>query len=295
MLEYIIDEEYSGVRVDRFLRKKLKNIFLSDIYKMIRKGQIKINNKKIKQDTRLNLGDVLQLYLKKDFELEEPKEENFISLSENRIKQLNEMIVFEDEDLFIINKEAGVVIHKGSGHTLSLLEEYRAYFQNNIVNFVNRIDKDTAGLVIGAKNIKTARKMAEYIRDKKVEKKYYILVHGYIPEENFKIETYLRKEEENVIVSEIEMEGYKKSITYFKKILSSEKYTLLEANLKTGRTHQLRVQLAHINHSIVGDKKYGLNDNENMMFLFSYFLNIPEEKININLDIPKTYINKLKN
>lgn len=292
MLEYIIDDEYSGVRLDRFLRKKLPNIYLSDIYKMIRKGKIKINDKKIKQDTRLIKGDILKLYLNAK-NLVTEKIETFIELSLERKEFLKKIIIFENEDLFIINKAAGDIVHKGSGHDVSLLEEYRSYYQNMLVNFVNRIDKATSGLVIVAKNIKTARKLAEYIREEKIEKKYYILVHGLIKEENFEIKTYLKKEEEKVVVSDIEKKDYKEALTYFKKIKSSDKYTLLEANLKTGRTHQLRVQLSHINHSIVGDKKYGINDNEEKMFLFSHYLSIPDENIEINLEVPKIFKNKL--
>lgn len=294
MIEYIIDEEYSGVRVDRYLRKVLKDIKLSELYKMIRKGQIKINKKKIKQDSRLNSGDIIQIYSKINFEYEE-KEEAFVNLTEDRKRKLKEIIVFENEEIFVINKEAGDIVHKGSGHDLSLLEEYRAYFKNNKVNFVNRIDKDTSGLVIAAKNIKTARKFAEYIRDNKIEKKYIILVHGYIEEKDFKIESFLKKEGENVVSSEVDKEGYKKSITYFKKIASSKNHTILEADLKTGRTHQLRVQLSEINHPIVGDKKYGLNDGEKRMYLFSYYLNISLENIFIKLNIPKTFKDKLNN
>lgn len=164
MIEYIIDEDYSGIRLDSYI-KKLTPLSLTEIYKFIRKGNIKINNKKCKHDTRLNLGDRLQIYLKMDIGKEDDKKA-FIKLSEDKTKKLKKIIVFEDENIFIINKEAGQVIHRGSGHSISLLEEYRAYFQNNIINFVNRIDKDTSGLVIGAKNIRTARKLAEYIREK---------------------------------------------------------------------------------------------------------------------------------
>lgn len=298
MIEYIIDDEYSGVRVDRYLRKKLKDMPLSDIYKMIRKGKIKINEKKIKQDTRLISGDVLQLYLKIS-EDSEPISEIFIDLSLERKAQLKKMIVFENEDLFIINKIAGDVIHKGSSHNISLLEEFRSYFQSNIVNFVNRIDKDTSGLVIAAKNIKTARSLAEYIRNKSIEKKYYILIEGHIAEDSFQLENYLKKDdtEEKVLVSDIEKEGYKKSITHFKKIKTSPNYTILEADLKTGRTHQLRAQLAHINCPILGDKKYGKTNKENNnienMFLFSHYLHIPEKNIKIDLDIPVSFLNIL--
>ncbi|MDO4690695.1 MAG: RluA family pseudouridine synthase [Fusobacterium sp.] len=294
MIEYIIDEDYSGIRLDSYIKKKLTSLSLTEIYKFIRKGNIKINNKKCKHDTRLNLGDRLQIYLKMDIGKEDDKKA-FIKLSEDKTKKLKKIIVFEDENIFIINKEAGQVIHRGSGHSISLLEEYRAYFQNNIINFVNRIDKDTSGLVIGAKNIRTARKLAEYIREKKIKKKYYILVHGFIEDENFSLVNYLKKEEENVVVLDYEEKGYKKSTTYFKRIFSSKLYSLLEAELETGRTHQLRVQLAHIHHPIVGDKKYGRYDSEEEMFLHSYYIDIPNENIRISLEIPKTFIDKLKN
>lgn len=293
MIEYIIDEEYSGVRLDRYLRKILKNSRLSDLYKMIRKGQIKINNKKVKQDYRLNFGDKVQISSKINMQLID-EEENFYPLSLERENKLKEFIVFENEDMFVINKKAGDIVHKGSGHDLSLLEEYRAYFKSNKINFVNRIDKETSGLVIAAKNLKTARKLAEYIRNDKIEKKYYILIHGNIEEDYFKIESYLKKEEESVISSETEKEGYKKAVTYFKKIISSNDCTLLEANLKTGRTHQLRVQLSEKGYPIIGDKKYGTNDNEEKMYLFSYYLNIVEEDICVELEIPKTFKNKFK-
>lgn len=295
MIEYIIDDEYSGVRIDRYLRKKLKNTNLSDIYKMIRKGKIKINEKKIKQDTRLNSGDILQLYSK--INVDEEPQDKFIEISLERKKLLEDSIVFENADLFIINKSAGDIVHKGSGHSISLLEEYRAYFQNNTVNFVNRIDKDTSGLVIGAKNIRTARKIAEYIREREIEKKYYILVDGVIEQEEFFIENYLKKDEieEKIIVSNEEKEGYKKSITFFKKIKVLQKNTILEADLKTGRTHQLRAQLAHIGHAIVGDKKYGKNNDKEKMYLFSHYINIPKENIEIDLEMPKNFLNIINN
>lgn len=295
MIEYIIDDEYSGVRIDRYLRKKLKNTNLSDIYKMIRKGKIKINEKKVKQDTRLNSGDILQLYSK--INVDEESQNKFIEISLERKKILEDSIVFENADLFIINKSAGDIVHKGSGHSISLLEEYRAYFQNNTVNFVNRIDKDTSGLVIGAKNIRTARKIAEYIREREIEKKYYILVDGVIEQEEFFIENYLKKDEieEKIIVSNEEKEGYKKSITFFKKIKVLQKNTILEADLKTGRTHQLRAQLAHIGHAIVGDKKYGKNNDKEKMYLFSHYINIPKENIEIDLEMPKNFLNIINN
>ena len=288
MIEYIIDEEYESVRVDRFLRKHLKNINLSEIYKMLRKGKIKVNNKKISQDYRLVLGDIVFIFLPENFK--ENQKEVFIERSQESKEKLKEMIPFENENLFVINKSLGDVVHKGSGHDISLLEEFRSYYSNNNVNFVNRIDKLTSGLVIGAKNIKTAREVAKEIQAGNIIKRYYILVNGKIEKEDFILENYLKKDEEKVIVSDIEKEGYKKSITHFKKIKEYDKYTLLEAELKTGRTHQLRAQLNHIGNNIVGDTKYGKNERGNMMYLFSYYLKIDLYNLEIKLEMPKSFL-----
>ena len=288
MIEYIIDEDYETVRIDRFLRKHLKNINLSEIYKMLRKAKIKVNNKKVSQDYRLVLGDIVFVFLPEKFK--ENSEEKFIELKKDRKEKLKEMIVFENENLFVINKSLGDVVHKGSGHDISLLEEFRSYYLNNNVNFVNRIDKLTSGLVIGAKNIKTAREVAKEIQLDNIVKKYYVLVNGKIEKDNFILENYLKKDEEKVIVSNIEQEGYKKSITYFKKIKEYDKYTLLEAELKTGRTHQLRAQLNHLGNTIVGDTKYGENEREGMMYLFSYYLKIDLYNLEIKLEIPKSFL-----
>ena len=288
MIEYIIDEDYETVRIDRFLRKHLKNINLSEIYKMLRKAKIKVNNKKVSQDYRLVLGDIVFVFLPEKFK--ENSEEKFIELKKDRKEKLKEMIVFENENLFVINKSLGDVVHKGSGHDISLLEEFRSYYLNNNVNFVNRIDKLTSGLVIGAKNIKTAREIAKEIQLDNIVKKYYVLVNGKIEKDNFILENYLKKDEEQVIVSDVEKDGYKKSITYFKKIKEYNKYTLLEAELKTGRTHQLRAQLNHIGNNIVGDTKYGKNEKEDLMYLFSYYLKIDLYNLEIKLEIPNFFL-----
>ena len=287
MIEYIIDEDYESVRVDRFLRKHLKNINLSEIYKMLRKGKIKINNKKISQDYRLVLGDIIFIFLPESFK--ENQEGNFIEINQDRKEKLKQMIVFENDNLFVINKSLGDVVHKGSGHNISLLEEFRSYYSNNNINFVNRIDKLTSGLVIGAKNIKTTREIAKEIQQGNIIKKYFILVNGKIEKDNFILENYLKKDEEKVIVSDIEKEGYKKSITYFRKIKEYDKCTLLEAELKTGRTHQLRAQLNHIGNTIVGDTKYGKNEKENIMYLFSYYLKIDLYNLEIKLEVPNYF------
>ena len=290
MIEYIIDEDYESVRVDRFLRKHLKNINLSEIYKMLRKGKIKVNNKKISQDYRLVLGDIVFIFLPESFK--ENNEKKFIELNQVRKEKLKQMIVFENKNLFVINKSLGDVVHKGSGHDISLLEEFRSYYSNNNINFVNRIDRLTSGLVIGAKNIKTTREIAKEIQQGNIIKKYFILVNGKIEKDNFILENYLKKDEEKVIVSDIEKEDYKRSITHYKRINGNDDYTLLEAELKTGRTHQLRAQLSHIGHTIVGDTKYGKNIKEETMYLFSYYLKIDLYDLELEMGIPNFFLKK---
>lgn len=118
------------------------------------------------------MGDIVFIFLPENFK--ENNEEKFIELSQERKEKLKEMIVFENDSLFVINKLLGDVVHKGSGHDISLLEEFRSYYSNNNINFVNRIDKLTSGLVIGAKNIKTAREVAKEIQSGNIVKILYL-------------------------------------------------------------------------------------------------------------------------
>lgn len=301
MIKFIIDNEYESVRIDRFIRKKLIKIHLSDIYKMLRKGKIKVNDKKVSQNYRLKLQDVIIIYSNFDFGLQDEENEiNFIDLAKERKEELNKFIVYENENLFVINKNCGDLVHRGSGHDISLLEEYRSFYQNKDINFVNRIDKLTSGLLLGAKNIKTARELAEYIRNDEIIKKYYILVQGVLDGNKYKnkftIKNYLKKDEKKVIISSIKKEEYKESITNFKIIEKYKNTTLLEAELITGRTHQLRVQLSEIGYPIIGDEKYNqfntdLKDKK--MFLFSHYLKIKNKNIEINLGLPKFFIDRI--
>lgn len=294
MIEFIIDEEYENVRIDRYIRKKMENLYLSDIYKMLRKGKIKVNEKKVSQDYRLVINDRIVVFMtdKSLKNIENNNVKNFINISIEREKILKSMLIYEDKNLFIINKLANEIVHRGSGHDISLLEEYRTYFKNNDVNFVNRIDKSTSGILIGAKNIRTARAISNEIQNRETEKKYYILVHGEIKEKDFIIKNYLKKNEEKVIVSDTKLEGYKESETHYTVIKKNKNYSLLEATLKTGRTHQLRVQLANRGNPIVGDNKYG-DDKDKNMFLFSHYLNLKFCNLEINLNIPNYFLKKL--
>jgi 23S rRNA pseudouridine955/2504/2580 synthase len=289
-VEYIIDKEYEDVRLDRFLRKKYENISLTEIFKGIRTGKVKVNGKKSKENYRLQLEDVVKVF----FNGGETKEEKPVSIENKEIEKIKKSIVYEDEKVLIFNKKNNMVMHKGSGYEYGISEMIKSYLKNENFNFVNRIDKATSGLIIGAKSLVVARELAEDIRNRDIEKKYYILVNGRVREKEFKIKSWLKKVEDKVIEVEEFQEGAKESTSSFKVVEYGKNCTLLEGTLGSGRTHQLRVQLANRGNYIIGDNKYG-KGREKMMYLFSHYIKIERYDIEINLPVPKEFLEKLGN
>ena len=289
-MEYIIDKEYEDVRLDRFLRKKYEDISLTEIFKGIRTGKVKVNGKKSKENYRLQLEDVVKVF----FNGGETKEEKPVSIENKEIEKIKKSIVYEDERVLIFNKKNNMVMHKGSGYEYGISEMIKSYLKNENFNFVNRIDKATSGLIIGAKSLVVARELAEDIRNRDIEKKYYILVNGRVREKEFKIKSWLKKVEDRVIEVEEFQEGAKESTSSFKVVEYGKNCTLLEGTLGSGRTHQLRVQLANRGNYIIGDNKYG-KGREKMMYLFSHYVKIKRYDIEINLPVPKEFLEKLGN
>lgn len=289
-MEYIIDKEYENVRLDRFLRKKYEAISLTEIFKGIRTGKVKVNGKKSKENYRLQLNDTVKVF----FNGGETKEEKPISIEDREIEKIKKSIVYEDEKVLIFNKKNNMVMHKGSGYEYGISEMIKSYLKNENFNFVNRIDKATSGLIIGAKSLVVARELAEDIRNRDIEKKYYILVNGRVREKEFKIKSWLKKVEDRVIEVEEFQEGAKESTSSFKVVEYGKDCTLLEGTLGSGRTHQLRVQLANRGNYILGDNKYG-KGREKMMYLFSHYIKIKRYNIEINLPISKEFLERLGN
>lgn len=313
--EIIVNSEMEGMRLDRYLRKSFKNEPLSRIFSAIRSGDVKINGKKSKENYRLLLNDkVIIKNLSIGNIKKNEKAENKIKklqISQNELEKYKKMVIFENEDFFIVNKAEKIPMHKGTGHKYGLSEVFKKIYKSENINFANRIDFETSGLVIGCKTLKFLRYISEKIRKNEVHKKYFAIVHNrkfkkkneFLEnnfEENkkdFKIENYLTTTENRVIVSEnpVSRES-KKSITYFKytnidklknqkKILDllgkNKDVSLLDIELITGRKHQIRAQLADKGLFIVGDKKYGIKDGSDRFFLCCYFLSFDEYKFSI--------------
>ena len=313
--EIIVNSEMEGMRLDRYLRKSFKNEPLSRIFSAIRSGDVKINGKKSKENYRLLLNDkVIIKNLSIGNIKKNEKAENKIKklqISQNELEKYKKMVIFENEDFFIVNKAEKIPMHKGTGHKYGLSEVFKKIYKSENINFANRLDFETSGLVIGCKTLKFLRYISEKIRENKVHKKYFAIVHNrefkneneFLKSDseknksNFKIENYLTTAENKVIVSKnpISKES-KKSVTYFKYInieklknqreildlLKKNKYvSLLDIELVTGRKHQIRAQLADKGLFIVGDRKYGIRDGSNRFFLCCYSLSFDEYKFSI--------------
>ena len=180
--EIIVNSEMEGMRLDRYLRKSFKNEPLSRIFGAIRSGDVKINGKKSKENYRLLLDDKITV---KNLSMgnikENEKIENKIKklqISQNELEKYKKMVIFENEDFFIVNKAEKIPMHKGTGHKYGLSEVFKKIYKSENINFANRIDFETSGLVIGCKTLKFLRYISEKIRENEVHKKYFAIVHN---------------------------------------------------------------------------------------------------------------------
>lgn len=299
IFEYVVDSETEGMRIDRYLKKTFKNEPLSKIFQALRKGDVKVGGKKVKENYRLSLNEKISVkYLKAETTSNENKNNKKSKIEKKILDKFKKCVIFENEDFFIVNKEGNIPMHKGTGHKYGLSEIFKEIYNSGNINFANRLDYETSGLVIGCKTLKFLRYISEKIRNNEVRKKYIAVVHGIIEEEEFTIENYLVVEENGVSVTENETEG-KKSITEFRcigrkksretnvKNIGNVGKTALDINLVTGRKHQIRAQISNYGYPIVGDRKYGKNDKSDTLYLCCYYVAFDEYEY----EIEKKFLN----
>ena len=287
MRELQIRENDANQRLDRFVGKAVPLLPDSLLQKYIRLKRIKLNGKGAKRDTRLSAGDTVQLYINDEF-FEPPREDNaYLKVGAPKLD-----IVYEDENLLLVDKKPGVLCHsagKWDYNTLIANIQARAYQSGEwrpreehsfAPALCNRIDRNTGGIVIAAKNAEALRILNDKIRDREIDKRYLCVVRGRPRPPEGRLEGYLFKDAKRnqVYVRETPEPGAKSAVTSYRLLRSGGGLSLMECRLLTGRTHQIRAQMAHAGWPLLGDGKYG-SERENRRFgetegqaLYSYRL-----------------------
>ncbi len=254
-----VSSDYAGQRLDNFLMTRIKGAPKSLIYRVIRKGEVRVNKGRIKPDYRLNEGDIVRIPPVR------VKEANVVeSVPDRLVKDIEQAILYEDDHLLAVNKPTGLAVHGGSGITLGLIEALRVIRPHaKRLELVHRLDRDTSGIILVAKKRATLVALHKMLQNKSgIQKRYSALVYGNWPKQMNEVKAPLKKNElssgERIV--RVAADG-KASHTRFKPERRYQGYTLVSAEPVTGRTHQIRVHAQFGGHSIVGDDKYA-NDSE---------------------------------
>ena len=286
---FSVESTFNDMRIDRWIRNNLGNIPQGLIEKSLRSGKIKLNKKKIKSSTKLNIKDIINVYDVKFKEAIIQKKTKFNPTNEV-IKENENLIIDDNENFIVVNKEAGIAVQGGTKSKKNLIDIFSKskIFENTKPYSVHRLDKDTSGIFILAKNRKTAQLLTSLFRLRKIHKTYIALCHGeFIKEKGLLKNNLVRYEGNNRIVELAE--------TLFKVIDKNNKATLIQMKPITGRKHQLRKQLFILGHSIFGDQKYSnqVNNksiNKNLM-LHSYEVKfmINDKKFTYRASLPEYF------
>lgn len=246
--------EYQGQRIDNFLIRTLKGVPKSKVYRILRTGEVRVNRGRIKPDYRLQTGDQVRIPpLRTGVEKAPPRPPQTL------LAQLQKAVLLETDDVLVINKPAGLAVHRGSGLAFGVIEVLRVLRpQATFLELVHRLDRETSGCLLLAKTPVMLKKLHSALRAGRVDKRYLALVRGHWDHGTIEISAALRKNtlrggERMVSVSE---QG-KSALSRFQPVTIGREASLMEVRISTGRTHQIRVHAAHIEHPLAGDQKYG--------------------------------------
>lgn len=261
-MKYIInDDQYVKMRLDQCINLLNNDLTRNAIQKLIEKGNITVNGKTLKSSYKVKANDIINI---KEAKLNETK-----PIAE----KIKLDIIYEDDDILIINKRKGVVVHPGNGNYTGTIVNALLFFYKDSLSQINgatrpgivhRIDKNTSGLLVVAKNDYAHKKLSRDFKEHNITRRYIALVNGIIDKDNLKVNLPLGRDNKDRKKTSVTTQNSKEAITNIKVIerFFNSNYTLIEATLVTGRTHQIRVHMAYLKHSIVGDDVYGKAKNE---------------------------------
>ncbi|MCV6588548.1 MAG: 23S rRNA pseudouridine(955/2504/2580) synthase RluC [Marinobacterium sp.] len=258
-----VTDDQAGQRIDNFLRVQLKGVPKSMIYRILRKGEVRANKKRIKPEYKIVAGDLIRIPPVRVAERAPAP-----AVSEGLQNHLEEAILYEDNDLMVINKPSGLAVHGGSGVSLGLIEALRQMRpQAKFLELVHRLDRDTSGCIMVAKKRSALKFLHQALQGSRITKIYHALVTGHWNASSRRVEAPLRKNElksgERVV--KVQADG-KAALTEFRVLNRyGRRATLVEARPITGRTHQIRVHVQFEGHPIIGDDKYGIDDVNQQM------------------------------
>lgn len=272
--KYFVDIIDENLRLDVFLTKST-DLSRSNIKKLIDDGKVFVNGLNIKSSYKVIFNDEIEIMY------DEPKEIKILP------KKIDIDIIYEDDDILVINKQKGLVVHPGSGNYDNTLVNALLYYCKDLSGIngylrpgiVHRIDKDTSGLLVVAKNDKAHVFLSQQLKDKTCFRKYYTILSGVIEYDNFSVDAPIGRSSKDRQKMAVTEKNSKNAITHFKVLKRFSKFTFCEAQLETGRTHQIRVHANYIKHPVYNDPKYGNNlVDQNGQLLHAYYLSFIHPK-----------------
>ena len=293
-----VNDDNDGRRLDNYLMSIYKNIPKSKIYNIIRKGEVRINSGRVKPNTKIKTNDLIRIppYLNND-----EKKNYKQSIDQNLKKAILDSVLYDDNNFIIINKPHGIAVHGGTKNTIGVIDVARLIYGDSI-DLCHRIDKETSGCLVLSKNKKSNKWFNKLLLEKKIKKKYIAILKGHLKTKK-EINTLINKSETSSTKSFIS-EGGKESISIFRPKQKLNSSCLVEIEIFTGRTHQIRVQSNHIGHPVLNDNMYGDRNfnkevspkgNKRMALHSSQieFFDIGNNLISINAELDKSFKNLL--
>lgn len=262
-----VTSEQEGQRVDNFLLKTYKTIPKSKIYKILRKGEVRVNKGRIKPEYKLKLGDTVRI---PPMKFAESKKES-VFIPQTMVDTIKNAILFENEHFLIINKPHGLTVHAGSGLLYGAVDVLKKYRPNEMLELVHRLDRDTSGCLMFAKSRKALIMLQNMLKAHTIKKTYTALVHGQWPKKITRLDQPLKKYlmENGEKRVKIDTEG-QRALTQVLGVKTQQQVSVLKLRLQTGRTHQIRVHCQNAGHSIINDDKYGNREADKLLKKYGF-------------------------